>query len=207
MTLKRHFFQNLSTVFPEILLEDVKLMPEEVLKVSRRYLLSLFQLSRKYGKGVISPPPTSDAPVNLSPGRGVRFDDTNWFFGNSGKTAARSAAVSCIPYFHQFRTLPENFSPRSYQVRSPGQVKWPYLKKYLGFRRYYSFWDINMKLSEVDKGISTYKMYVSDFFYFGDLRSGRFWDFIIIRQFGNAHSLFFRKCEWERAIYHITFIF
>ena len=66
---------------------------------------------------------------------------------------------SCI----NFGTLPENFSPRSSQIMSPGQVKWPYPKNYLGFRREYSFWGINMKLSGVDKSTSVYKTYISEF--------------------------------------------
>ena len=66
-------------------------------------------------------------------------------------------------FIHQFCTLPENSSPRSPQVRSPGQVKWTYLKKYLGFCRDYSFWVINMKLSGVYKGICTYKTHISEF--------------------------------------------
>ena len=58
-------------------------------------------------------------------------------------------------FIHQFCTLPKNFRSKSSQVRSPGQVKWPLLKKYLGDRRDYSFWGISMKLSVVDKGIDT----------------------------------------------------
>ena len=39
-----------------------------------------------------------------------------------------------------------------------------------------------MKLSEYDKVIGTYKMYISDFFYIDDLRSGHFRDLPIISQ-------------------------
>ena len=95
--------------------------------------------------------------VNLRPGGG-HFDHPKWFFGSSGKTA-----VFAYLLIHQFRTLPENVCPRSSQVRSPGQVKWPHLKKYLGFRRGYSFWCINLKLSGVHKGISTHKTYISGY--------------------------------------------
>ena len=51
------------------------------------------------------------------------FDHTNCLFGNSGKTAARSATVFAYLLMHQFDTLLEDFSPMSSQVRSPGQVK------------------------------------------------------------------------------------
>ena len=84
-------------------------------------------------------------------GGGGYFDHTNCFFAYN--------------FIHQFRTLPENFSPRSSQVRSPGQVKWPYLKKYLGFRRDYSLWGINRKLSGVGKGVNAYKTFISEFWF------------------------------------------
>ena len=50
------------------------------------------------------------------------------FFRNSGKTVGSSATVFAYLSIHQFRTLPEFFSPRPTQVRSLSQVKWPYLK-------------------------------------------------------------------------------
>ena len=37
---------------------------------------------------------------------GGHFDHTNWFYGNSGKTAAHSAAFFAHLLIHQFRTLP-----------------------------------------------------------------------------------------------------
>ena len=41
----------------------------------------------------------------------------------------------CIHFFiHPFLTSPESLSPRSSQVRSPGQVKWSYFQKYLRLR-------------------------------------------------------------------------
>ena len=44
------FSEHLSTYFSENLIEDIKLMKDSVLQVSRRYL-PLFQLSRKSGGG------------------------------------------------------------------------------------------------------------------------------------------------------------
>ena len=54
------------------------------------------------------------------------------------------------------RTIPENFSSRSSQVRSPCQVKLPSHQNYLWLRCDYSSQWNNMKLSGVDKGISRY---------------------------------------------------
>ena len=39
-SLKHHFVKNFATDFPEIFVEDIRLMPDKVLKVLRRYLLS-----------------------------------------------------------------------------------------------------------------------------------------------------------------------
>ena len=57
------------------------------------------------------------------------------------------------------------------QVTRSGQVTKPY--KTLQSRPSYSVWEKVMKLSEYDKVIGTYKMYISDFD-IGDLRSGHF---------------------------------
>ena len=60
---------------------------------------------------------------NLRPGGGrEHFDHTNWFFANN------VPPFLAYLFIHQFRTLPENYSRRSSQVRSPGQVKWPDFK-------------------------------------------------------------------------------
>ena len=101
------------------------------------------------------------------------FDHTNCFFANSEKTAARSAAVVLHTFlyinFAPFQKISAQGHLRSgHQVRSSA----PTSKKYLWFRRDYSFWCINMKLSGVDKGISTYKTYISElWFRWPDVRS------------------------------------
>ena len=133
------------------------------------------------------------------------FDHTNCFFANSEKTAARSGAV----FLHTFLYI--NFAPfqkistqghlrSGHQVRSSA----PTSKKYLWFRRDYSFSCINMKLSGVDKGIPTKR--ISRNFDFGDPMSGQFWDLTIIRQWENVHMPLFRKYEWQRAIYVKIFL-
>ena len=53
----------------------------------------------------------------------------------------------CITYQPSFSHLSWKFVPRSSQVRSPGQVKGPYLLKSLWCYSSYSFWEMNMKLS------------------------------------------------------------
>ena len=63
-SLKRHFLKNFSTDFSEILLEDVKLMLDKVLKVSCRYLMSFLSYRENTGGGNIYPPPPSAARVN-----------------------------------------------------------------------------------------------------------------------------------------------
>ena len=56
-SLKRYFLKNFSTDFPENLSEDVKFMPNKVMKVSRRYLpLFLSYRENTGGVGVIFPP-------------------------------------------------------------------------------------------------------------------------------------------------------
>ena len=55
---------------------------------------------------------------------GGHFDHTTCFFVNSGKPP-----FSTFPVIHQFCTLVGHFSTESSHVRSPGQVKWSYLKK------------------------------------------------------------------------------
>ena len=70
-----------------------------------------------------------------------------------------------LPYPHLFGNFCQVFDPGSCKVRSPGQVKWPHLTKNLQSRPSYSVWGKVMKLSEYDKVIGTYKMYISDFWY------------------------------------------
>ena len=72
--------------------------------------------------------------VNLRPAGGV-FEHPPpplRFFADSKKTAARSAAgFSPTLSPHLFGNFCESFDPGSCKVRSPGQVKWPYLTKTL----------------------------------------------------------------------------
>ena len=51
MPLKRHFLKKFLIGFSELLLGDVKLMLDKVLKVFRRYLLSFSSYRKKYGRG------------------------------------------------------------------------------------------------------------------------------------------------------------
>ena len=53
---------------------------------------------------------------------GGYFDHTNWFGGNSGKLRRAAPPFFAYLLIHQFRIFPRNFSPRSSQVRSRGQV-------------------------------------------------------------------------------------
>ena len=55
-------------------------------------------------------------------GGGAFFERPLRFFEDSENTAFHP------PCPHVFRTFCENFDPRSYKVRSPGQVKWPNFK-------------------------------------------------------------------------------
>ena len=64
-----------------------------------------------------------------------------------------------------------------------------------------------MKLPGVDKSNGTYKMYISRNFDPSDLRWGHFWDLTIIRQWENFQTPFFRKYEWESAIYLKIFLY
>ena len=83
------------------------------------------------------------------------------------------------------------------QVTKSGQVTLP--QKYLGFRCNYSFWGINTKLSGFDEGISTYKIYISEFWVrWPGVRSTLRHHHYKAR--GKCSYAFFRKYEWERAI-------
>ena len=59
----------------------------------------------------------------------------------------------------------ENFRPRSLNVRSPGHVKRPHLRKSFNARQSYTEWPITLKLSAIDTRISIYQMYISEFLY------------------------------------------
>ena len=52
MPLKRHFLKNFLIGFSELLVGDVKLMLDKVLKVFRRYLLSFSSYRKKNTEGV-----------------------------------------------------------------------------------------------------------------------------------------------------------
>ena len=68
-------------------------------------------------------------------------------------------------FIHLFRTLCENFGPRSLKVRSPGHVKCPHLRKTLNVRHSYTEWPITLKLSAMDIRTSIYETYISEFWY------------------------------------------
>ena len=75
---------------------------------------------------------------------------------------------------HIFRTLFENFRPRSPQVRSPGQVKCPTSKIAIASRSQWSrecFETFRISATQY----SAYNFYIS-FFYIADLVSGHFRD-------------------------------
>ena len=57
----------------------------------------------------------------------------------------------CHLVWHPFLTFPEYSVPRSSQVRSTGQVKWPYLMRSLCCYSGYSFWKINMKSQDIKR--------------------------------------------------------
>ena len=81
----------------------------------------------------------------------------------NGGAQRRRVFTYLIP--HLFVNFCESFDPGSCKVRSPGQVKWPYLTKTLQSRPSYSVWGKVMKLSEYYKVIDTYKMCILDFWY------------------------------------------
>ena len=60
---------------------------------------------------------------NLRPGGGVILITPTGFSRIAKKRRRAAPPFFAYLLIHQFRTLPENFSPRSSQVRSPGQVK------------------------------------------------------------------------------------
>ena len=67
-------------------------------------------------------------------------------------------------FIHQFRTLPENLSPRSSQARSPSQVKLHNLKIILMIAPWLQFLNYQHEdFRRWQKGITTYKIYISEF--------------------------------------------
>ena len=50
------------------------------------------------------------------------------FLENSEKAAERNDAVFVYLIAHSFRNFSQSFAPRSFQVWSRGQLKWPYLR-------------------------------------------------------------------------------
>ena len=98
------------------------------------------------GGGVFTPPPSG--------------------FSRISQKRRRAAPPFLVHVFlHHFRTCCENFRPRPFKVRSPGHVKWPYLRKSSKARYSYTDWTITLKLSAIDMSNSMYKMYISDFWY------------------------------------------
>ena len=101
-----------------------------------------------------------------SPWWGGLFDPPPCGFSRIARKRRRAAPPNFAYLFpHQFCILCAKISPRWPKVRSPGQVKWPYLQKSLSLRQSYSSWAIDMKISGVSKGDSIYKTYISEFLY------------------------------------------
>ena len=94
------------------------------------------------------------------------------FFEDSEKRRRTAPPFFGYLISHPFHTFPENVVHWSSQVRSPGQVKWPYFLKSLWCYCTYSFWAINMKLSGYHKAISSYKTYILFFFRWSKVRVG-----------------------------------
>ena len=87
------------------------------------------------------------------------------FFADSGKTAARSPQFFQYLITIEFDTLCKNFSPRSPNVRSPGQVKVKNGFLTLRLRSGHTRYPIGVKPSAFHKVIDTYNLYISDFLY------------------------------------------
>ena len=124
--------------------------------------------------------------IHLSPwcdggGRvgGGHFDHTVWFFENSEK---------------------RKLSVRSSQLMSPGQVKRPHLQKYLWSPWGYSFQEIYTKLTWIDKGICTYKAFVSEaWFQRPEVRSMLWPDHY--KAIGKcSNTLYFKGTTWNMLI-------
>ena len=129
------------------------------------------------------------------------------FFVNSRKTAAHSTAVFYISFHTSISHSSRNFQSKfiSGQITRSGQVTPPQniydcavntvLKA--------SIWNSQL----IKASVSTKR--ISGNFYFGDLRSGHFWDLALglMRQWENVQMPFFRKYGRERAIYIKIFLY
>ena len=97
-------------------------------------------------------------------------------------------------FIHHLRTVLKNFIPRSYQVRSPGQVKGPYVQKYLRLRSGYSSTTFRSTLNFQELiGAPAPVECISRNLDFSDLRSVRPSDLTIIGQWENVQMLFIPK--------------
>ena len=88
----------------------------------------------------------------------------------------------------------KKISPRSSQVRSPGQAKWSYLENIYDCVVTTVFKVSICNFQELIKASIPTKR-LSRNFDFVDLRSGQFWDLTIISQWENIQMPFSRKCE------------
>ena len=98
--------------------------------------------------------------LNLRPtvGRGEGEHPRAFFVDSKKKTGG----VFHLPCPHLLRDICKSYDPRSYKVRSPGQVKWQHYTETLQSRHSYSALVKVMKRSEYEV-IGTYKMYISGF--------------------------------------------
>ena len=103
--------------------------------------------------------------TRAGPGRGVFEHPPSGFSPIAEKRRRGAPPFLAQLFIHLFRTLNENFRPRSLKVRSPGHVKWPHLRKTLNVRHSYTEWLITLKLSAIDIRTSIYETYISEFRY------------------------------------------
>ena len=92
-----------------------------------------------------------------------------------------SGAVFCITVRKLFRNFPDNFRFRLPKVRSPGQVKWPHLRKKITTASRPQ-WFQDLVYYQVPTTC------ISRIFYIGDLRSGQFRDLPIISRRGKTKT-------------------
>ena len=81
-------------------------------------------------------------------------------------------------YMHPFRICWPNYRPSSFEVKSPGHVKWPHLIKSLNARHSYTGSTISWNFQQLIRvplsiECSSYKLYI------GNLRPGQFCDLTI----------------------------
>ena len=115
---------------------------------------------------------------------------SSFFFFLMCQIVGWTAMANLAAFFALSLNFPENFRPRSPKIRSPGQVKWPHLRKKItiGSRpqwlreRFEAFriWYTTKYLQIV---------YLGFLFYIGDLRSGQFRYLPIISQWGKLKCL------------------